>query len=134
MSKTENYVGGGAEGGEDWYLPEVATFGDRLAAAREQAGLTVADISKRLGVKKSTMTAWEDDLNEPRANKLQMLSGILGVSMRWLLTGEGSAEEALNQNPVDFETASLLNEIRDIRVQMLAATERLARLEKKIRR
>lgn len=78
---------------EEWYMPDVATFGDRLTAAREQAKMTQADLARKLGVKKVTLANWEEDLNEPRANRLQMLSGLLGVSLKWLLTGEGDDVE-----------------------------------------
>ena len=53
----------------DWYGPEAATFGDRVAAAREQAGMTQAALAKRLGVRLPTLRAWEDDRSEPRANR-----------------------------------------------------------------
>ena len=72
-----------------WYGEDVATFGDRLAAARHYAGLEQGEFARRLGVKLATARGWEDDLNEPRANKLQMMAGLLNVSVVWLLTGEG---------------------------------------------
>lgn len=115
---------------EGWYLAEVATFGDRLVAAREQANLSQADLARKLGVKKSTLDGWEQDLNEPRANRLQMLSGLLGVSLKWLLTGEGEEVEADHSLS---EELAVLSEIREIRTQLLAATNRLALLEKRLR-
>ncbi|MEZ5913851.1 MAG: helix-turn-helix transcriptional regulator, partial [Paracoccaceae bacterium] len=39
-----------AESAENWYSEEAATFGDRLAAAREAAGLSQAELAQRLGV------------------------------------------------------------------------------------
>ena len=66
---------------EDWYASDVATFGDRVAAARENADMTQAALAKRLGIKQSTLRGWEDDLSEPRANRLSTLAGVLGVSM-----------------------------------------------------
>lgn len=72
-----------------WFSAETATFGDRLAGAREAAGLSQRDLAQRLGVRLKTVAAWEDDAMDPRANRLQMLAGLLGVSIRWLLTGEG---------------------------------------------
>lgn len=122
------------EQAENWYGPEAATFGDRLAAARESAGMTSAEFAKRLGVKKSTMSAWEQDLSEPRANRLSMMSGLLNVSIRWLLTGEG---EGLSGPVEDVELPadvnSLLLEIRDIKGQISNTSERLGRLEKRFR-
>jgi HTH-type transcriptional regulator, cell division transcriptional repressor len=72
-----------------WYSDSVATFGDRIAGAREAAGLTQEDLATRLGVRLKTVAAWEDDAFEPRGNRLQMMAGMLNVSLRWLLTGEG---------------------------------------------
>ena len=119
----------------DWFGPEAATFGDRVAAAREAAGMTQGQLSRRLGVKKSTLSGWEQDLSEPRANKLNMASGVLNVSLRWLLTGEGEGvdqpEEEAEHAP---EIRDLLLEIRDIRTQMTTTADRLARLEKKLRK
>lgn len=118
-----------------WYGEDVATFGDRLAAAREFAGLTQEEFSRRLGVKLSTVRSWENDLNEPRANKLQMMAGLLNVSVVWLLMGEG---EGVSNAPGEDEArapelSALLVEIRDIRAQMKNSLDHLARLEKKLR-
>lgn len=116
---------------EEWYMPDVATFGDRLTAAREQAKMTQADLARKLGVKKITLANWEEDLNEPRANRLQMLSGLLGVSLKWLLTGEGDDVE-IDQTPSADQ--AVLSEIREIRTSLLAAGNRLAMLEKRLRK
>ena len=120
---------------EGWYSEARATFGDRLAAAREAAGLSQKSLAKRLGVKAKTVTAWENDLAEPRANRLQMLAGLLNVSLMWLLNGEGEgldgpAGEAAGPGP---EMRSLLLELRQIRTEMDAAADRLARVEKRLR-
>ena len=45
----------------DWYGPETSTFGDRVCAAREQAGMSQKQLAKRLGVKHSTIISWEQD-------------------------------------------------------------------------
>ena len=79
---------------DTWFDPAASTFGDRLAGAREQSGMSQSDLAKRLGVKLATLKSWEDDFNEPRANKLQMLAGILNVSLSWILTGEGEGIDA----------------------------------------
>ena len=56
----------------NWYAADVATFGDRLAGAREAAGLAQEDLAQRLGVRLTTVQAWEEDMAEPRGNRLQL--------------------------------------------------------------
>lgn len=117
----------------DWFGPEAATFGDRVAGARETAGMSQGELARRLGVKKSTLVGWEDDTSEPRANRLSMMAGILNVSIKWLLTGEGDGPGA----PDDLEPATdfgaVLSELREIRAVMRSNAERAARVEKKLR-
>lgn len=118
----------------DWYAAEVATFGDRLAAAREASGLQTGEFSKRLGVKKATVVDWEADLNEPRANRLQMMAGLLNVSVGWLLTGEGDGLDApTDEEPLAADILAMLTEIRDIRSQVKQNMDRLGRVEKTLR-
>ena len=124
-----------SEMNSNFYGPEFATFGDRLAAAREAAGMDQAQMAKRLGVKQSTMRAWEDDMAEPRANRLSMLAGILNVSMMWLINGEGEGLDG----PVETDTMpedmqDPLVELRAVKSEMTKSAERLGRLEKKLRR
>lgn len=118
----------------DWYGPDAATFGDRVAAAREAAGMTQAQLARRLGIKKATLTGWEQDLSEPRANKLTMMAGVLNVSMSWLLTGEGEGMTEPAAEGVDLgDFAAILRELRELRGEMRSNAERAARLEKKLR-
>ncbi|WP_120633252.1 helix-turn-helix domain-containing protein [Ruegeria sp. EL01] len=118
----------------DWYGPDAATFGDRLAGAREAAGMTQSQIARRLGVKKATIAAWENDLSEPRANRLSMMAGMVNVSIVWLLTGEGEGMDApLDAEDTNLDLAGAVAELRAIRGEMRASSERAARLEKKLR-
>lgn len=119
---------------DDWFSAETATLGDRLAAAREQAGLNQKQLAKGLGIKAGTLRDWEDDLAEPRANKLAMIAGVLGVSVGWLLSGEGEGVDApLDEGAVSPDMTGVLNEMRELRVQISGTAERLARLEKRLR-
>lgn len=118
----------------NWYGPEVATFGDRLAAARESAGMDQSQMAKRLGVKLSTLKSWEDDMAEPRANRLSMMAGLLNVSMMWLINGEGDGIEGpVEVEPLPNNMLDLLTELRAVKGDMTKTAERLARLEKKLR-
>jgi transcriptional regulator with XRE-family HTH domain len=119
---------------QNWYSEETATFGDRLAAARDVAQLTQKELAQRVGIKVSTLRNWEDDLSEPRANRLSILSGILGVSLRWLLTAEGEGLLAPDEDaPIASDLSAILTELRAVRAQMKQSTERLALLEKRLR-
>ena len=73
------------------YSDETSTFGDRLVLARETVGMDQAQLARRLGVRLQTLRNWEEDRAEPHANKLQMLAGMLNVSMVWLMSGTGAA-------------------------------------------
>lgn len=116
----------------DWFSDDAATFGDRLAAAREAKGMNQKAFARRLGVALKTVEGWENDMREPRANKLQMMSGILDVSMSWLLTGEGRgvAPETEAETP---EMAELLSDMRALRTEMQRGAERLGVLEKRLK-
>ncbi|MFN4171728.1 MAG: multiprotein-bridging factor 1 family protein [Pseudorhodobacter sp.] len=119
---------------DNWYSNETSTFGDRVAGAREAAGLTQEEFARRLGVKLRTVQGWEDDALDPRANKLQMLAGMLNVSIRWLLTGEG---EGLDGPPDAGQpapgAAQALAELARMRAQMMALASDMGHLEKRLR-
>lgn len=119
---------------DDWFSEERATFGDRLAAAREAADLTQKELAKRLGVKVKTIAAWENDLFEPRANRLQMLAGLLNVSLVWLLTGAGEGVDPPGtEKALSRDARAVLLELRELRGDIDEAGSRLARLEKHLR-
>ena len=118
----------------DWYGPETATFGDRLSAAIEKSGMTQKLVSKRLGIKVATLKSWEQDISEPRANRLSMLAGLLGVSIMWLLHGEGDGvEHSDNETHVTPEINDLLFEVRALQTGLLSSADKLAKLEKQLR-
>ena len=118
----------------NWYGEDVATFGDRLEAARRNANLSQRELAKHIGIKNSTLQNWEDDVTEPRANKLNTLAGMLNVSLMWLNNGEGNGLEASDENSVsETNLAAALIEIRELRVQMMHSANRLAKLEKRLR-
>lgn len=118
----------------DWYGPDTATFGDRLAAARDAAGMTQETLAKRIGVKLKTIQAWEDDMSEPRANRLSTLAGLLNISIVWLLTGEGEGlPDPSEQEALSPDVNAVLTEIRALRGKFRAQADKLGRLEKQLR-
>ncbi|GAB5505274.1 MAG: hypothetical protein Rhirs2KO_04370 [Rhizobiaceae bacterium] len=96
-------------------VPDNDTMGGRMLRARDSAGLSLAELARRLGVQPSTVQAWENDRSQPRANRLSMLAGVLDVSLSWLLHGVGSG-------PTDESRAELY---KSVSLQL----ERLRRLQ-----
>lgn len=60
------------------------TFGVRLKAARREAGLSQEQLGGRLGVTKSTISAWERDEKLPESDRLPMLRSVVRRSLDWL--------------------------------------------------
>jgi HTH-type transcriptional regulator, cell division transcriptional repressor len=118
----------------DWYSGDHATFGDRLTAAREAQGLSQPQLAKRLGVKLKTVQGWENDTSEPRANKLQMVAGLLNVSLRWVLTGEGDGvAEPASQDNLAEDAQAILKDMRGLRADLNRVSTELGRMEKRLR-
>jgi len=86
------------------------TMGGRIQKAREARGLTVSQLARRSGVLSKTLHNWETDRSEPRANKLQLLAGVLSIPPLWLLNGEGSPLELYVTVNTD-ETANLQGKV-----------------------
>ena len=118
----------------NWYAEESATFGDRLAGAREANVMTQAQLAKNLGIKLATLKAWEQDLSEPRANRLSMLAGLLNVSIMWLLNGEGEGVEPPDdRDALSQDVSDLFLELRSLKTQLKQSADRLGALEKRLR-
>lgn len=119
---------------EGWFSEGTATFGDRVAGAREQAGMTQDQLARRLGVKLKTVQGWENDAVEPRANKLQMMAGMLNVSIVWLLTGEGDGPDGPPpERPASAVTRRLMADLAQLRAQALALAQALGQMERRVR-
>ncbi len=117
----------------DYFGNESATFGDRVYAAREAVGLDQAAFAKKLGVKLKTVRAWEEDLAEPRANKLQMMAGLMNVSVMWLLTGEGDGLSGpVDASEIPADVNEILIEMRRTRAESQRLTDRMGLLEKRL--
>ena len=118
----------------NWYAEESATFGDRLAGAREANVMTQAQLAKNLGIKLATLQAWEQDLSEPRANRLSMLAGLLNVSIMWLLNGEGEGVEPPDdRDALSQDVNDLFFEMRSLKTQLKQSSDRMGALEKRLR-
>lgn len=118
--------------------PDNDTFGGRFSRARDAAGLTTKELAWRLGIKSATVNAWETDRSQPGSRRLALLSGLLGVSLSWLLHGVGigpiqaessDSDEALEVRlaklkQLHVETGHLLGQIESDLDRMTLASAR----------
>lgn len=63
-------------------------IGKFMSVMRKQQGLTQEQLGERLRVSNKTVSRWETGKYMPDIDKLQELSGILGISINELLAGE----------------------------------------------
>lgn len=64
------------------------TLGDRLAKARETAGIGVQQMARLLNISRNTVTNWEHGRGEPTRAAVMAYSTLTGVPMWWI---EGQA-------------------------------------------
>lgn len=105
-------------------------IGPRIRVARENAGLSLSETARKLGITEATLEAWETGEDEPRANRLQMLAGLLNVSLPWFLEGREDQHMAARVDPEDEALRGELAEIRarleEIQLLVANAEKRLA--------
>ena len=62
---------------------------DRIASRRRDIGLSQVALAKKIGVSGTSVSKWESGLNQPKGRYLNDLATALGVTVDWLLTGDG---------------------------------------------
>ena len=110
-----------------------ATFGARLQAARKAKGLTPAAMAEKLGVDLPTIDEWETDARAPRANSIQMMAGLLNVSIMWLITGDSNGTDHVEQTHARPEGINdALGEIAQLKETLAAALDKLENLQTRL--
>lgn len=117
--------------GNDHADPCDETLGGRVSLARDAKALSMEDAAQRLGVLASSWRAWECDRDVPRANRLTMMAGVLGVSPIWLLTGlgEGPVRRRHDNHPENLSRAidGISNDIEALNERVRRIAEYLAK-------
>ena len=68
--------------------------GERIRELRRSENYTTKQFGERLGVKQSTVNAWEVGRIKPPVVAIKAIAAEFGVSESWLTTGEGSDNDA----------------------------------------
>lgn len=97
--------------------PDNDTFGGRFSRARDAAGLSTRELAWRLGVKVATVNAWETDRSQPGSRRLALLSGLLGVSLSWLLHGIGIGPAETESGETGEAVENRLVRLRQLHVE-----------------
>jgi transcriptional regulator with XRE-family HTH domain len=63
------------------------TVHDRIRVAREEKGITLTALAKKIGKTYTCVWNWDHGNTSPRADTLPQLAEVLGVSVEWLRDG-----------------------------------------------
>jgi HTH-type transcriptional regulator, cell division transcriptional repressor len=80
-------------------------LGERIAQAREAAGLNSSELSRELGVSRAAVAQWEIGKTEPKARNLRKIASVVGVTLEWLGQGLGTAAGAVSSGSIISEGA-----------------------------
>lgn len=73
-------------------MPETpGSLPERLAYARNLAGISAAHLSKIAGLSRPAVALIEAEGRDPAGSTVAAVAGALGISTDWLLTGTGKA-------------------------------------------
>ena len=87
-------------------------FINRLKSIMSERKITQSELSKRTGIRQSSISDWLNGRYEPKQDKIYLIAQALGVSPSWLL---GYDEPTSNQTEgyyVDPETAEFAEYLR----------------------
>ena len=74
----------------------------------EEKGMKHSDVSKATGISTSALTDWKKGRYQPKADKIQKIAELFGVSVEYLMTGEKQKDYYLNE-----ETAQIAQRVFD---------------------
>lgn len=106
-------------------------IGQRITESRELLGDSVETLAERLGVTADTVEAWESGERPLRTNQMARVSGVLGISLSWLIMGRGIEPTA---EPTDLQSlrsdlAAARSRLDDVVNELTVLDQRLAELD-----
>lgn len=78
------------------------TLGEKIRAARKDAGLTQAQMAQMLGVSRQAVTKWETGKGIPDIENLKVMAGLLGMSLDELLDDGTALDLSVTRAPIDL--------------------------------
>lgn len=97
----------------------------RLQQAREDNGLSIAEVCRVIGVKRDSYEKWEAGKVAPRANKLITLAGVFNVPAAWLLDGDEDYLHSLSKEEKIEQLRNRLAHVQAIQNRMQVMLDEL---------
>ena len=121
-------------------MPGSTILGNRIAEARGLKEYTIKEAARRMSVTEKTFKNWESGKSKPRGSKMQMLAGVLGVSLLWLLNGEEQFEpEVINFSQIEKlsqkveRMTQLQQELAELTGEVVSEVEELHQIEEDLK-
>ena len=89
-------------------------IGECIVIARTNAGLTQAELAKRMDIPYQTIGHWERNMSSPKFSSLERLADALGINVKTLICGQAAegtedTEDTVKENPVPNKPPKYLN-------------------------
>jgi transcriptional regulator with XRE-family HTH domain len=75
------------------------TFGEKLQALRQSAGMSQDALAERLDVSRQAVSRWERDETMPETDKVVALADIFGVTTDYLLRPQAAEQPSAEEHP-----------------------------------
>lgn len=72
-------------------------LGERLYELRTKNGMSQGDLAEKLDVSRQTISKWENNMSIPELDKIISLSNLFGVSVDYIVKGEGETPPQISQ-------------------------------------
>lgn len=79
------------------------TLGEKIKAARVQAGLTQAQLAEKLHVSRQAITKWESDAGIPDIENIKRIARLLNMSIDYLLDDDQQMEKVTVREAIDLQ-------------------------------
>lgn len=93
----------------------MVNLGKKLKSLRQAENLTQSQIAERMGVTKTVISSYENDLRQPSYENLLKLASIFKVSTDWLLG---------NDKPKNYDFSGLTDEQANLVMGIIKAFEK----------
>jgi Predicted transcriptional regulators len=79
------------------------TIGGRIKFLRKKEGLTSEELAERIGLKKASISSYENDRYDPSAKTIISICQEFNISADWLLMGKESIGPQAGESSINFE-------------------------------